>query len=713
MANTPPIREMSWPESNTRSSPLTASFTSDSSSAVEPDFTIPRQGPRIVVPPEIIREQIEFWQKCLIGVIYDEGPVKEERMEASIKEYWLLQDRVKVVGRKKNIFMFEFNNPFDRNFMAEEGPWAVQNKLLVLDHWQPNIILDEYRVAAFPIWIEFWGFPLEYYSSSVAEQVGRMAGEVLQVDFSDQGFRNLRICKQCGCIGHLARDCKKSRREVQEAVDEQKERIRDEFGFQCFIDYEYALFVHEAVAFRMRNSRRTTMVRIKKEGEEVKYVTSEFKPIAYLRTRTSSSSDAGATNIIRVSDVSISDSDSSSDTPQTQSEPSQNQPHPQSHMDDDNFVDIMNIDSEPTDVQNQQPTQGVELQFLNDQYQQYDLNSVPLGVQIINCQEPMNLLNAPNVFPLSDTPNFSFIPPDNAAHPTLSSLPDSTPHVNFDLTLDLLLCTEAPETFGFMQTPPVMQVAQNELPSEEDVLADDIHVPSDDEEYSPFFLTQFFKTFTSVRGLGFIWDDIIDQLLKLRPNIQAQFANSFASWASTSANSTNTDSLLGWVTKFLKPNVGVGLIVDSNGPEQRWDLFQTAFDVTPFIISFHKSLVFIPASSGPFLACPLNWFYAYRMYTYLTEKWALFSTINMLSFYEIFDVFTPKSNPAKRKVAESVTSTSKKQKTYGTVLGKFQLIQARPMLKYPFQKRARFVMELDPIDEGSEEAVPHQPPPQA
>ncbi|KAF7838845.1 Pyruvate carboxyltransferase [Senna tora] len=144
---------------------------------------------------EIIVEQRQFWQNCLVAVLIDDGHVKEEQLAGSINKYWLMQDQVRVVGRKKNTFVLEFNNPFDMNFMVEEGPWEVQNKLLVLDHWQPNVILDEYKVVSFPLWVEFWGFPLEYYSSYVAEHVGELVGEVVQVDFSDQGFRNLRYLK--------------------------------------------------------------------------------------------------------------------------------------------------------------------------------------------------------------------------------------------------------------------------------------------------------------------------------------------------------------------------------------------------------------------------------------------------------------------------------------------------------------------------------------
>ncbi|KAF7815044.1 uncharacterized protein G2W53_029013 [Senna tora] len=212
----------SWPNSYHSYSP-SDSVSQQVSSENHPDFVIPRQGPGVTIDPEIINKQRQFWQHCLVGVLYDEGPVQDFHMQASINEYWHLQNPVRVVGRKKNIFMFEFDNVFDKNFMVQEGPWTVQNKLLILKNCQPNIILEEYKVHEIPIWVEFWGFPLEYYVASVAEEVGNMVGDVLQVDFSDQGFRNLRYLRfRCGCIGHLARESRKSKKAVQKSIDEQK-----------------------------------------------------------------------------------------------------------------------------------------------------------------------------------------------------------------------------------------------------------------------------------------------------------------------------------------------------------------------------------------------------------------------------------------------------------------------------------------------------------
>lgn len=68
------------------------------------------------------------------------------------------------------------------------------------------------------------------------------------------------ICRQCGCLGHLARDCLKSQVYVQGVIDEQKRILRQRFNVHTFCDVANALFIPGGVAFRGHNHCRTTRV---------------------------------------------------------------------------------------------------------------------------------------------------------------------------------------------------------------------------------------------------------------------------------------------------------------------------------------------------------------------------------------------------------------------------------------------------------------------
>ncbi|KAF7815570.1 reverse transcriptase [Senna tora] len=353
MANHQMLREASWSESQSTptNSSSSSGYSSEDSGDLEPDYVIPRQGPVIEIVDDFINMQRDYWRNCLIGVLVDDNTVKAPRLQQIIHRVRQLQFPVRVVGRSRNVYVFEFGCNLDREVIAHEGPWAIQNKYLVMQHWKPNLILENISLEAVPAWVEFWGFPLEYYSASVADLVGSMVGKVLEVDFSDQGFRNLRylcvrveldrntpllmgfyvlldngrtlwiqckyervfrICKQCGCLGHIARDCKTGRRRAQAAVEAQKQALRQRFNAVDFIDFNTPLFVNEAIAFRKFKGRRTTKISVQVDNEAVIYNTHEFRPISFLRTNSSSSSGASGTNVIRVLDDSSSNSDNSS-----------------------------------------------------------------------------------------------------------------------------------------------------------------------------------------------------------------------------------------------------------------------------------------------------------------------------------------------------------------------------------------------------------------
>ncbi|KAF7841825.1 reverse transcriptase [Senna tora] len=366
MANTHMLREASWSESQNTpqySSSSSSGYSTEDSGDLEPDFIIPRQGPVLEFSAPYINMQRDFWRNCLIDVLVDDNMVKASRLQNIINRVWNLQHPVRVVGRSKNVFAFEFGCDLDKEIIHHEGPWAIQNKFLVMQSWQPNLILEKHTLNSVPVWVEFWSFPLEYYTFDIAELVGSMVGTVLQVDFSDQGFRNhrylrvkvevdrslpllmgfyvlldddrtiwiqcryermFRICRQCGCIVHVAKDCKKTRRRAQAAIEAQKEALRQRFDTVSFMDLESPLFVNEAMAFRKFKGRRTTKIRVQVEQNSIVYHTHEFRPICFTRTRSSSSSSSSSpgTNVYRVSEDSSSGTEGSSSysSPPSQSE---------------------------------------------------------------------------------------------------------------------------------------------------------------------------------------------------------------------------------------------------------------------------------------------------------------------------------------------------------------------------------------------------------
>lgn len=391
-------REVSWPDSepHNNSYTLNSSSASDSDSTDgDPDFVIPRQGPRLFFDEEFTAMQRINWQSTLVGALIDKKPIPSTHMHELIQKAWSLQGAVQVRGKAGPNYIFEFTNAEDMQFMIDEGPWAVQNKLLVLDYWTPNLILQEHRVTECPLWIQIWGLPLEYQNSANATCIGSLVGHSMHVDFTDQGIRNLRylrvqmtvnphepllmgfyaqlddgrtiwiqlryervfrICMKCGCIGHINRDCRKGRAEIQHAIDIQKAEFRRRFHCTSLVDHSHPLYTSEAAAFLQKKQRRTTKIRYKPAEEGHRYFTHEFDECKFRRDATKSQSSSSVNNRFHLSDDS-DDANSSAQTPtailpQSHSEPSHasavpvpdNTPtslYPHSHPKDTDMVDVM------------------------------------------------------------------------------------------------------------------------------------------------------------------------------------------------------------------------------------------------------------------------------------------------------------------------------------------------------------------------------------
>ncbi|KAF7807377.1 Pyruvate carboxyltransferase [Senna tora] len=706
MANTHMLREASWSESQNMpqfSSSSSSGYSTEDSGDLEPDFIIPRQGPVLEFSASYINMQRDFWRNCLIGVLVDDNMVKASRLQNIINRVWNLQHPVRVVGRSKNVFAFEFGCDLDKEIIHHEGPWAIQNKFLVMQSWQPNLILKKHTLNSVPVWVEFWGFPLEYYTSDIAELVGSMVGTVLQVDFSDQGFRNLRylrvkvevdrsipllmgfyvlldddrtiwiqcryermfrICRQCGCIGHVAKDCKKTRRRAQAAVKAQKEALRQRFDTVSFMDLESPLFVNEAMAFRKR------------------------------RSSSSSSSSSPGSNMYRVSDDSSSGTDGSSSysSPPSQSE----------HV---NVVDDQMEDEEdpltPEGYYSDPIGQGSQGGVASNSPHLTNVND-PLTPQ-----SPINweLIAAKSTHwqPTSEGGTQSewrqeaenrnemfFGLGDELQVLVESALPAPVPSEGGPQ--EQLLHQVNPDSV--QNTYSVDAAAQVQV-EDVDISSHRVHMQNQDMPDADAS-SSLFPHASGLDVPPHVWSELIQSLFTLGLNQEAHF-NPFLLWPSSTLTVKAQCLLARWISRFLPLTVTLGLLAQ---------LFQKLKSVKENVggLAFQPLLSlkwFTNTSSGPF---SLNRFIILSWAAFLLQHWASLRNINLTCSHS-----SPPS--LKRRLPFPDTSVIKRLRSHDVVRPKtfHRITFTEPT--GPVMKKPRHASSLSSDDRRVHVgAVPDQPP---
>ncbi|KAF7834726.1 uncharacterized protein G2W53_009585 [Senna tora] len=223
-----------------------SSSSNSSSTPPGPEYLFPRRGPVLNLDQSYVDYRRALWSKRAIAAFVDWREIPAFRLQAIINSQWKLQGSVTVKSKIRNFYILEFEDIQDWTFMIMNGPWAVQNSLLVIDKWQPAMTTDNLHINIVVVWLRFSGVPLELISNYVAFRLGELAGEVVELDPDNDYGKNMeflrvkvllnpakpllmgtfftlssgtkiwlscmpkrtyRLCEQCGRIGHLDKDC--------------------------------------------------------------------------------------------------------------------------------------------------------------------------------------------------------------------------------------------------------------------------------------------------------------------------------------------------------------------------------------------------------------------------------------------------------------------------------------------------------------------------
>ena len=100
---------------------------------------------------------------------------------------------ISVVGKDSFSYLIHFESLEDPEHMCLKGPWSIDGAFLVLEKWQPNLVMNKMHLNFVSILVQLHGLPLEYQYPELAERIGQMIGLLRKLIRKNRLPKNIRF----------------------------------------------------------------------------------------------------------------------------------------------------------------------------------------------------------------------------------------------------------------------------------------------------------------------------------------------------------------------------------------------------------------------------------------------------------------------------------------------------------------------------------------
>jgi hypothetical protein len=123
-----------------------------------------------------------------LGKVLSETPVYAEGIVASLGRVWCPRKGVRCKALSGNVFLFNFLQESGKRKALFDGPWMVNNDLILLAEFDPNKALEEYVFDTIPIWIRVFNLPLGWMNRDMGLEIGDLVGRGVEVEVGEDGM---------------------------------------------------------------------------------------------------------------------------------------------------------------------------------------------------------------------------------------------------------------------------------------------------------------------------------------------------------------------------------------------------------------------------------------------------------------------------------------------------------------------------------------------
>lgn len=136
----------------------------------------------LIIGDEDFSEVVEDNILVLVGKLITEKPFKFHIMKETMASVWRPGRGMRVTEIASNLFWFELFHELDVSRILEDGPWALEQSLLVLHCLQPNESPLEVEFTQSEFWVHAHNIPPGFLIENVAKAIGSHIGELVKVD---------------------------------------------------------------------------------------------------------------------------------------------------------------------------------------------------------------------------------------------------------------------------------------------------------------------------------------------------------------------------------------------------------------------------------------------------------------------------------------------------------------------------------------------------
>jgi len=165
-------------------------------------------------------------------------------MKERLHKVWKTQGDFEIMDNDNSFYMVKFDQIADKEKFITGGPWMIFDHCLAVSHWSPEFASPNAKVERTVVWVRFPGLNLVCYDKSFLLAMASAIGCPIKVDTNtlkvERGkfarvcvevdlttlvvgkiwvnvhwykvqYEGLHlICTNCGCYGHLGRNCSKN-----------------------------------------------------------------------------------------------------------------------------------------------------------------------------------------------------------------------------------------------------------------------------------------------------------------------------------------------------------------------------------------------------------------------------------------------------------------------------------------------------------------------